>query len=100
VYKPVALTVPPAEPSLIDQVTAVFEAPVTVAVNWSVPVALVVADVAVTETDAEVGVGCGEVFDELPPQAVSAKLKTVAAITVIALVRTVVVSSCSPLRTL
>jgi hypothetical protein len=87
-YKPVELMVPPAAPSLIDQLTAVFETPVTLAVNWSVPMAPTVADAAVTETEAELG-GC-EVFDELPPQAVSAKPKRVAAITVNALVRTVV----------
>jgi len=59
--------------------------------NWSVPVAFTVADAAVTATDVEVGVGCGdEFFDELPPQAMSDRLRRAAATTVIALVRTVV----------
>jgi hypothetical protein len=42
--------VPPAAPSLIDHVTATFLLPVTIAVNWSVAVALTADDAAVTLT--------------------------------------------------
>ena len=54
--RPAVVIDPPVAPSLTDQVTTVSKAPVTVAVNWSVPIASSVANAALTFTATAVTV--------------------------------------------